>query len=355
MHPALRIIVVEEMADRDRDLEDELAAERTLREILQERADDRERFVAMLAHDLRQPLAVIEMSALFLKRLGCGEQAEQAIHRILAAEAQLDQLAAELLDMGTARFGILERERIDLEALIRECATQAQLTHPDRTVVLALGEPISGHWDKKRLARILQNLVENALAHSDGAVTVRSRKSAADALITVENEADQIDAEFLTALFEPFSRGGPHGRVGLGLFIARELARAHGGDITSSWGSGVIAFTISMPLAEPVPKYDRPRRHPRISFESDLEVAAGERTFWVKGRDISLRGLAFFCDEALPVSQKIRLAVYSEAASFSLMGTVRHAQRGVVGVEFPSDLSQAEVDLLRRQRARRPS
>jgi signal transduction histidine kinase len=354
MHPAKRIIVVEEMADRDSELEEQLSAERTIRELLEIRADDRDRFVAMLAHDLRQPLAVIEMSALVLKRLGLGEQAEQVIDRIIAAEAQLDELAAELLDMGSARFGGLRRESFEIEELIRTSCTMLQLTHPDRTIDLRLGEPMIGSWDRKRLRRILQNLVENALAHSDGAVTVRSRKGNAEALMTVENECDEIDAESLAALFEPFRRGGQHGGVGLGLHIARELARAHGGEITSSWSAGVIAFTLTLPLEVKV-KYERMRRHPRTTLDSELEVAAGERKFWVKGRDISLRGLAFFSDEDIAVEQQIKVAVYSEAASFSLMGTVRHHAGGVVGVEFPSELTQAEVDLLKRPRSRRPS
>jgi hypothetical protein len=317
---------------------------------------ERDRFLAGVAHDLRQPISLIDMAARLLSEAQLDEDAQGLVERILSATAQLRELTSELLDLGAAGALELGRERMDLEPLVSNVSRNLLLTNPGRTIAIEFETGLAGHWDRRRITRIVQNLLENALSHSAGEVRIVCSRHGEWASLRVENPTAEIDEARLSQLFQPFARGDLRGRAGLGLYIARELARAHGGDVTAAWSDGIIAFDLRLPeaLSEHVGVYDHPRRHQRAALETRLEVIAGERTFWVTGRDISRRGIGFITDAPLSVSERIQVAVYSEAASFSVLGTVRHVQRmqseAVVGVEFATDLSQAEIDVLKKPR-----
>jgi two-component sensor histidine kinase len=307
-----------------------------------------DRFLAALAHDLRQPLTVIDAVGQLLLRSNLDANQRRLVERLCAAADRLAELSDELLEAGSAE---LELQPMDLQSLVDGLARDLLLVHPGCSLQLNL-QSVMGEWDRMRLQRVVQNLLENAVVHGQPPVSVSLTREGGQAQLVVENACDEIESEQLVELFEPFRRFGTGGRAGLGLHIARELARAHGGELTSSWSRGTISFTLTLPANGSL--FTTPRRHPRAVLDSELEVAVGERVFWVKGRDISQRGLAFVGHEELRVSDQIRLAVYSGSASFSVLGTVRHVNHGsgevLVGVEFPADLSTAELDLLKRRR-----
>jgi signal transduction histidine kinase len=105
-----------------------------------------------------------------------------------------------------------------------------------------------GDWDPDRLRQALGNLVTNALKHGQAGAPVVVRWSAAPdaALVEVENRGPPPPPELVPHLFEPFRRG-EHGGHGLGLFIAREIARAHGGEVTLRCGGGATVFGLRLP------------------------------------------------------------------------------------------------------------
>jgi Histidine kinase-, DNA gyrase B-, and HSP90-like ATPase/PilZ domain/His Kinase A (phospho-acceptor) domain len=312
-----------------------------------------DRLLAEVAHDLRQPLSVIEACTGLLLRLPLPERAQKLVTQIQAAARRIADLGDELL----VGAGEMSRQAFDLGEVVQGLCHDLLVTHPGRAIEvdshLALGR-----WDRRRVSRIVQNLLENALLHgeSEGLVLVSCGSSSGQAWLSVENRSAEIKPAELSELFQPFHRGGAGGRAGLGLHIAREMARAHGGELTAAWSGGWIAFRLVLPTAETEPIYTTPRRHMRARLDSELEVAIGERVFWAQGRDISQRGLAFVADVELQVSDRIKLAVYSDSGSFSVLGTVRHVRRAaddvLVGVEFAGDLSQAELEILKKRRER---
>jgi hypothetical protein len=312
-----------------------------------------DRFLAEVAHDLRQPLSVIEACTGLLLRVPLPARARQLVQQIQTAARRIADLGDELAMGG----GEISREAFDLALLVDAHCRDILMTHAGRTMEVDVRQAI-GRWDRRRVSRIVQNLLENALAHGepDGLVLVSCGGSGGQAWLSVENRCPEIAPDHLAELFQPFHRGGLGGRAGLGLHIARELARAHGGELTASWSGGWIAFRLLLPAAVTEPVYTTPRRHSRALLDSELEVAAGQRVFWVRGRDISRGGIAFVSDVELSVSEQIKLAVYSDGASFSVLGTVRHVEHAAgdvrVGVEFAGELSTAEVDILKKRRDR---
>lgn len=311
---------------------------------------ERDRFLAGVAHDLRQPLTVIDLAARLLVRHSLEPRSRELVARILEGVQQLGDLTAELLEVGDA--GSLSREPVNLQTLVEGVIRG----YPGRELSLAIDPDVVGHWDRRRILRIVQNLFENAFAHSQprDQVTVSGAREGGRVTLRIENPCREVREERLAQLFQSFPRSDQRGRAGLGLYIARELARAHGGDVRVSLQDGVMAFLLRLPIAEAEGHdvLERPRRHPRGQLHSQLDVMAGGHSFRVQGRDLSQRGLAFFTQVPLAVSDRIHLAVNSPAASFSVLGTVRHIEekRGdaVVGVEFPSELSAAELELLKK-------
>jgi signal transduction histidine kinase len=325
----------------------DLTEERHLEEKLQER----DRLFALLAHDLRQPLSVINTVAGLIE---IGDVPELA-RRIRENVARLDELTAQLLDLGSVRFGgtlALERSAVDLGDLVRSAAGLLAPADRDRILMVASDERPIGQWDRRLLRRIVQNLVDNALAHSPAGtpIAVAWHHQGAQAVLTVENHCPEIDAAKLSSLFEPFRRMSTRGRVGLGLYIARDLARAHGGELTASWHEGWIELQLVLPK-DPPGSWTQPRRHFRTPFHTTLEIGVGDRKLPALGRDISLRGLAFWSQAEVRVDEWIKVEVHYQNGSFSVLGVVRHAtrhgERSLVGVEFPTELEQADIDLIR--------
>jgi signal transduction histidine kinase len=329
----------------------------------------RDQFLAAVAHDLRQPISVIETASYLLERKESAPGPQKMLARIKSAAAQLHELSAELLDFGSARLGgeiLLEREHMNLIDVVDEVCGALKLTHAQRMISIEGADAIAGHWDRRRLRRVAQNLIENACAHSPPAstVSITCQRSGGDVVLTVQNECSAAPVAILDDLFEPFRRASVHGRAGLGLYIARALARAHGGDVNASWNAGVITFTVTLPILVArrsealgasetlAPFFSTQRRHRRAPFDTELEVGVGDQLFRARGRDVSLRGLAFWSDVDLKVDERVQVGVSMGPTSFRVLGTVRHVNRGtggaVVGIEFPCDLSQAEIDLLRK-------
>ncbi len=229
------------------------------RALAEDRALLAEQTLGIVGHDLRNPLAAIQMAAelLALRHLDAEKQAALSV-RLMSSTRRANRLIADLLDFTRARTGralSLKKALVDTHAIAREVVAEIASAHPTRDIVhLEAGD---GRLvaDGDRLAQALGNLISNALAYGlpDAEVSVRSEGFEDCVRLSVHNFGGVIDPAMRPTIFEPMTRGEVPGHVrsvGLGLYIVREIASAHGGsvDYTSSQGEGTV-FVIELPRA----------------------------------------------------------------------------------------------------------
>ena len=167
-------------------------------------------------------------------------------------------LIDDVMDFARARLGggfeVYQRPDLALGAVILETVDELRLAHPGRTIVTEIDIPQPVVFDARRLAQLLSNLLGNAVAHGaeHSPITVRAGLGADSFQLTVTNLGQSIPVETQARLFEPFSRAeyGPGKQgLGLGLYIASEIARAHGGTLDVVSEAGETRFVFRMPLA----------------------------------------------------------------------------------------------------------
>ena len=216
-------------------------------------------FSGVLAHDLRNPLGAIMTAAqlVLMRQEGAGDSNAKPLSRILGSGQRMVRMIDQLLDLTRARAGggiRVEPCETNLADLCGQAIGEIELAYPQWKIRReALGDQ-EGSWDADRLLQIVSNLVSNAGQHgsAEGVVVVRTDGRQPDA-VTLEVKNDGAIAEsILPSLFDPF-RGTRHRRdssrgLGLGLFIVKEIVRAHGGtvDVTSTAADGTT-FTVRMP------------------------------------------------------------------------------------------------------------
>jgi signal transduction histidine kinase len=250
--------LVEEMADRAA-----LALESArLFQEAQEAVRMREDVVAVVSHDLRNPLNAITLTATLLtRRDDLDERTAKAATRIFAAAERANRLIRDLLDFTQARVsGIpVHPGPGDLHALAAQVVEEVRSAHPERRIELQVSGAGQGVLDPDRMAQVVANLVGNAVQHSpeESAVRVVSRGEGEGLVLEVHNGGTPIPAKTLPGLFEPFRRGlgaqaGTGGSLGLGLFISRRIVEAHGGRIAvkSSAEEGTT-FSVWLPRQPP--------------------------------------------------------------------------------------------------------
>ncbi len=218
----------------------------------------REQFIAVLGHDLRNPLTSVNMGADSLLRRPLGESERKTVERIRASGRRMSSLVADLLDFARAKLGagvgLALEDVADLGGALRHVVAELESAHPDREVRLTIDCAGPVRCDRERLGQLLSNLVANALEHGapDRPVDVRVVRSGDRLELSVQNEGAPISWETRARLFRPYSRGdhGDREGLGLGLYIASEIAKAHGGslEVRSSAAEGT-RFSASLPVA----------------------------------------------------------------------------------------------------------
>jgi PAS domain S-box-containing protein len=233
-------------------------------EALREADRRKDEFLAILAHELRNPLAPIRSSAEILRRLGTTDpQIERAIRRIDRQASHMVRLVDDLLDLSRISRGkiLLREERVDLATLVRATIEDHQGLFEDAGITFAAELPEEPLWvqgDATRLSQILGNLLQNARKFTDqgGQVRVRLTREPErnQLLLRVEDTGIGMAPEMLARLFEPFSQADrsldrSRGGLGLGLALAKGLAGLHGGGIEAvSPGVGKgSSFTVFLP------------------------------------------------------------------------------------------------------------
>jgi signal transduction histidine kinase len=218
----------------------------------------REKFIAVLGHDLRNPLASLVSGTKMLMRK---HEAEPDSRRILllmqGSLLRMRGLVDNIADFARSRLGggltlDLEADAHLLERTLDQVVDELRAAHPDRSIVAEFSLDEAVPVDHGRVAQLLSNLIGNALSYgdTDKPVRVSAKANKAGFDLAVENGGAPVPTETLATLFEPFARGegDRNGEgLGLGLFIASEIARAHGGTLTATSGAGVTRFVFDMP------------------------------------------------------------------------------------------------------------
>jgi signal transduction histidine kinase len=235
------------------------AAERTQRAIV----EFQERFVAVLGHDLRNPLAALNM-ATGLLRQRLKPAADDAVARILgrigASTRRMSRMVEQILDLTRSRVGggiVVNPAAMGLQTMLAGIVDEIRTAHPGRPIDLRCPE-LQGSWDRDRMEQVFSNLIGNAIHYGapEQPVTVEARDEGHQVCVEVHNHGEPIPGSLLPVLFEPFRRGERDSRgrntagLGLGLYISRQIVIAHGGDIqVRSHPSEGTRFQVTLPRA----------------------------------------------------------------------------------------------------------
>ena len=222
----------------------------------------RDMFLAILGHDLRNPLSSISVSAqLASMRTESDPDYCQALSQIDSSVKAMSVLISDLIDFATTRLGTgmpLVMSSVNLEVLSGEVLDELKAANPNRTFRFETRGDLRCSCDGARLRQVISNLLGNALEHGskkdDIELSLASERE--DIILTVHNQGSPIAPDLLPTIFDPMVRNISRdaqlrrrpGSVGLGLYIAHEIVTAHGGtiDVTSSVGSGTV-FTVRFP------------------------------------------------------------------------------------------------------------
>ena len=218
-------------------------------------AELREQFIAVLGHDLKNPLAAIDSGTRLLANTALDDRAKTIVSLIRESVGRMLGLIDNVLDLARGRLGggltLTRSADQPLAPALEHVIAELRTTWPDRQIDVDLDLPRPVDCDRARIAQLLSNLVANALTHGAGApIKVRASLDGAALELSVENQGDAIPPDVLDRLFEPFYRGPTDSRnqgLGLGLYIASEIARAHGGTLTATSTSEATRFVLRMP------------------------------------------------------------------------------------------------------------
>jgi sigma-B regulation protein RsbU (phosphoserine phosphatase) len=223
----------------------------------QETAELREQFIAVLGHDLRNPLASISAGAHMLLRNSKDEKETRILDMMQTSVLRMSGLIDSVLDFARGRLGGGIALNLDadlpLQPVLKQVVDELSASNPDRIIEsrFMIGEPVN--CDQSRIGQLVSNLVGNAITHGAPEAPVRITASTHDGIfeLWIANAGDPIPEAAMGQLFQPFFRGKIRDSLqglGLGLYIASEIAKAHGGTLTVNSSPIETRFTLLMPL-----------------------------------------------------------------------------------------------------------
>jgi signal transduction histidine kinase len=215
--------------------------------------------LGMLGHDMRNPLNSIVTTASYLRTLNAGEQVSVAAERLIRSGASIQTLLDDLVDFNRTSLGLglkIVPSDIDLAAEVADELEQLRGAYHDRQIELSASGNNHGRWDAARMKQMLRNLVSNAIAYGSPNTPVRVILCGEEAAVRLEvtNSGSPIDPATARQMFRPLKRGSTEdysrdfpSNLGLGLFIVREIAKAHGGKIEVQSAEGETTFAVLLP------------------------------------------------------------------------------------------------------------
>lgn len=222
----------------------------------------RDMFLAILGHDLRNPLGAISMSAQLLPLVTDDrDEVVECGATIVQSASVMERMINDLLDYTRTRLGTgmpVHPTPMDLAALCRNLTHEYRTANPGREITFRTVGDVNGVWDTDRIRQAVSNLLGNAIQHgsSDHPVSLSLRSEDSNVVMEIHNGGDPIPPGELPKIFDPLIRGSSAehprsnrpGSIGMGLYIAREVAKSHGGriDVKSTYESGT-SFTVRLP------------------------------------------------------------------------------------------------------------
>ena len=221
--------------------------------------EERNLLLGMMGHDMRNPLHVIQMSASYLAQIDVGDRVSAAADRIVRSGGQLKALLDDLIDFNRTNLGLgihIAPTGVNLANLFADALEQLRASHPGRQIELQVSGNVNGTWDPHRLHQVLNNLVLNAIKYGagDAPVNVIIAGAPGEVEFSVHNRGRMIEGSTIAHIFDPLVRGAQagdkrenDGSLGLGLYIARQITIAHGGDIAVRSDETATVFTVRLP------------------------------------------------------------------------------------------------------------
>ncbi|WP_175775439.1 sensor histidine kinase [Burkholderia anthina] len=215
--------------------------------------------LGMLGHDMRTPLQTIQLTATYLAALNAGEDVSEAAARLIRSGGRMQSLLDDLCDFNRTQLGLginIAPRNIDLAHVLADVVDELQTAHPDREIRIDVSGDLRGDWDDQRIQQLLSNLMNNAVKYGAPGTPVRVVATAAhsDVLIEIGNSGPAIDPVTLDRIFDPLQRGEDRSKrtgddvgLGLGLFIASEIAKAHRGRIDARSDPTETIFSVRLP------------------------------------------------------------------------------------------------------------
>ena len=214
----------------------------------------REQFIAVLGHDLRNPLSAIALGAELLADLP--EPYKRTAGQIARSARRMEIMIRDVMDFTRGRLGggiPVTLCACELGAICKEVVAEMKQAHPARDIRCDIEGLILSNCDTDRMEQVVSNLIGNAITHGLDPIVVIARDCGDDIELVVESSGEPIPDESMARMFEPYSRGirlMPSGEIapglGLGLYIVKEIVRAHGGTIAVSSGARTF-FTVRFP------------------------------------------------------------------------------------------------------------
>jgi chemotaxis family two-component system sensor kinase Cph1 len=219
----------------------------------------RTQLLAMLGHDLRDPLHTIQMAATIIRQ---GEDTQKLGRRIFTSSSRMQRLISQIMDMSRINGGLglgVVLQRTDLIALIQDIVDENDVGYPGLGMNVSVPASLYAMVDADRIAQVLSNLIGNARNHGDAAekIGIAVREEAHHVHIEIDNAGQPISSAAAADLFLPFKQFPSDGKesrrgLGLGLFITHQIVLAHKGSVSYRYADGRIIFAVVLPLqAEP--------------------------------------------------------------------------------------------------------
>lgn len=272
---AVDVDVIDDMI-RFNEAVDQAIAESTAR-YAAELALSRDTFMAILAHDLRSPLAAINLLSMLLEKNSATDATRAQAGQIRRSAREMGAMVSDLLEYTRTNLGkgipVVPHEA-NISSICRQALEEIRSGQPGREFLLNAPETLACKVDSARLRQALSNLLNNAVQHGDpgSAITLTARAEGELIALSVHNTGTPIPSESLQVIFDPLVQLSEQSAVkismhatnlGLGLFIAREVALGHGGTIgVTSTVQGGTVFTMRLPCPTPTDPQPGPEASP---------------------------------------------------------------------------------------------
>ncbi|SDQ97928.1 PAS/PAC sensor signal transduction histidine kinase [Chryseobacterium soldanellicola] len=218
----------------------------------QEQALIREQFIAVLGHDLRNPLGAVMSAAQLLNRSELSDRDKKLMNIIQSSSKRMYEMISNIMDLARGRLGggiSINPVMVDLSLLLDEVSNELKVSFPDRTIESHFNIKNQVKCDPGRISQLVSNLLANAITHgfSDSPIILNADATDEFWQISVINGGQKIEQEAIKNIFNPFHRVGTESNqngLGLGLYIASEISKAHNGDLSVTSDDDKTCFSL---------------------------------------------------------------------------------------------------------------